>query len=326
MISLIKRDLLTLVRDKSSIFFICVFPALMVFLFGTIMQNISASDSPIEKITIEHLLYHRSGIFNFTNDENLFDWHTEDKTREEIISMIAEGGSNFEPGKKSEYSNSNFVLLTYILEKIYSKSYSELLDEKIIQPLGLTNTYLGGKTNIKNNECYSYTFEGEWIKSSEFNPSISSGAGAIVSTPLDLTIFSDALFKGKLLSKKSLAKMKTMNGTFGIGLMRMPYYEKMGLGHGGTIDGFRSIFIHFEKEKITIAITSNALNYNLNNISIAVASSIFDNSFEIPAFTKFETKPEDLSIYTGTYTNEKYSLIFDVTSKNNKLFGQMKGM
>jgi ABC-2 type transport system permease protein len=54
MISLIKRDVLTLVRDKSNIFFICVFPALMVFLFGTIMQNISASDRPIEKITIEY--------------------------------------------------------------------------------------------------------------------------------------------------------------------------------------------------------------------------------------------------------------------------------
>ncbi len=54
MLSLIKRDLLTLVRDKSNIFFICIFPTLLVFLFGTIMQSISSSDAPIEPITIEY--------------------------------------------------------------------------------------------------------------------------------------------------------------------------------------------------------------------------------------------------------------------------------
>ncbi|MDR2011115.1 MAG: beta-lactamase family protein [Bacteroidales bacterium] len=278
-----------------------------------------------EKITLNHLLYHKSGIFNFTNDENFLDWHTETKTKKEIIELISQGGSNFEPGKKSEYSNSNFVLLTYILEEIYEKSYSDLLNEKIVKPLGLNNTYLGNEINIANNECYSYTFEGKWIKSPEFNSSISNGAGAIVSTPADLTIFSDALFKGKLISKKSLAQMKTLNGSFGMGLIRMPYYEKIGLGHGGTVDGFRSIFVHFEKEKISVAITSNALNYNLNNISIAILGCIFDDSIEIPDFTTYKIASEDLDMYTGNYINEKYSLIIDITKKDDSLFGQMKG-
>ena len=69
------------------------------------------------KITIGNLLNHRSGIHNFTNDENYMSYFTAPKTEKEMVEIITKGKSDFEPNTKSDYSNSNYVLLSYILEK-----------------------------------------------------------------------------------------------------------------------------------------------------------------------------------------------------------------
>ena len=74
------------------------------------------------KITIGNLLNHRSGIHNFTNDENYLSYNTEPKSEKQMIEIIANGKSDFEPNSKADYSNSNYVLLSYILEKTYKKS------------------------------------------------------------------------------------------------------------------------------------------------------------------------------------------------------------
>ena len=116
-----------------------------------------------------------------------------------MVEIITLAGSDFEPDSKTEYSNSNFVLLTYILEKTYSQSYSELLQNYIIRPVGLTNTYFGGKITPNQNECKSYRFNGTWKIEPETDISIPLGAGGIISTTSDLTKFADALFSGKLL-------------------------------------------------------------------------------------------------------------------------------
>ena len=65
-----------------------------------------------EKITIKHLLSHRSGIHNFTNDKDYLTWNTQPKTEKEMVEIITKAGSDFEPDSKAEYSNSNFVLLS----------------------------------------------------------------------------------------------------------------------------------------------------------------------------------------------------------------------
>ena len=174
-------------------------------------------------ITISHLLNHRSGITNFTNNSDYLNWNTQAKSEKEMIEIITKSGSVFEPDTKAEYSNSNFVLLTYILEKTFKKSYSDVLIEYISKPLGLNNTYLGGKINIKNNECNSYSFEKNWKIASETDMSIPVGAGGIISTTTDLVKFSDALFNEKIIRKESLDKMKTINDNYGMGLFQFPF-------------------------------------------------------------------------------------------------------
>lgn len=277
-----------------------------------------------KSITIKHLLYHQSGIFNFTNKEEYLTWNLKPKSRKEMLEIISKNASTFKPGSNSEYSNSNYLLLSYILEDIFKKPYSEILDYFIVKPLNLTRTYLG---NFKadNLSSSSYTFAEYWTKEPETDVSITLGGGGIVSNPTDLVKFSDALFSNKIVKAKSLKKMKKLENNFGAGLFRFPFYNKKGYGHTGGIDSYFSIFIYFPDEKISYALTSNGLNYALNNISIAVLSAIYDKPYEIPVFTNEIFVPKNLDIYTGVYSSKQIPLKITITKENNILIAQATG-
>ncbi len=277
------------------------------------------------KITVQQLLHHRSGIHNFTSDEEYLTWNTEAKSEKEMIDIIAKGGSDFEPGSKSEYSNSNYVLLTYILEKTFKKPYSEILKENITKPLGLKNTYFGGKTNMKNNESKSYKWMGNWKLESETDMSVPLGAGGIVSTPSDLVKFSDALFGGKVVKEESLKQMETLKEDYGMGLFQYPFDTRKGFGHSGGIDGFTSIFIHFDDGNVSYAMTSNGTNFNNNDISIAVLSTVYNAPYEIPELTTITLTSEDLDQYLGLYYSSIISLKINITKENNQLIAQATG-
>lgn len=278
-----------------------------------------------DKITISHLLSHRSGIHNFTNDKEYLTWNTIEKSREEMIDIISKYDSDFEPDSKAEYSNSNYVLLAYILEKIFNKPYADLLAEYITKPIGLKNTYLGGKINTKNNECNSYRFEDNWILETETDMSYTYGAGGIVSTPGDLVKFSDALFGGKLIKNEHLEQMKTIKDNFGMGLWQMPFQEKTGYGHGGAIDGFICGFRNYSDGDVSIAITSNGLNFNISDVPIAVLSAVFNKPYDIPVFKTYEVTSEDLDKYLGVYSSPDFPLKITIAKDDHSLIAQATG-
>ena len=277
------------------------------------------------KITITNLLSHRSGIHNLTSDETYLTWNTKSKTRQELVDIITKGGSDFEPDSKSSYSNSNFILLTVILEKMYNKPYAKLLEAKIIQPLGLKNTFFGGTIDTKKNEANSYNFENKWNKETETDMSIPLGAGAVVSTPSDLIKFSEALFNGKLISAQSLEQMKTLRDKYGLGLYTKPFLEKTGFGHSGSIDGFKSFLTCFPNDKITVAITGNGENYDSNNIAITLTKAAYQQEFEIPDFKAFKVESKDLDQYLGTYATTEIPLKLTITKEGDVLFAQGTG-
>ena len=278
-----------------------------------------------KQITVKHLLSHRSGIHNFTNDKDYLTYNTQPKTEKEMVEIIAKGGSDFQPDSKAEYSNSNFVLLTYILEKTFNKSYSELLQEYIIKPIDLTSTYVFEKINTSNNECKSYKFVNSWKEEIETNYTIPLGAGAITSTPSDLVKFAGALFDGKLLKPESLEIMKTLKDGYGIGLFQIPFYNSIGYGHTGGIDGFSSVYSHFPDDKISYALISNGANMNNNDISIVVLSAVYDKPYEIPTFTTFNLISEELDKYLGVYSSKQIALKITITKDGNTLIAQGTG-
>jgi CubicO group peptidase (beta-lactamase class C family) len=277
------------------------------------------------KITISNLLNHRSGIHNFTAIEDFLKWNTEKKSEKELIEIIANSGSDFEPDTKAAYSNSNFVLLSFILQKIYRKNYAQLLEEKIIAPIGLENTYYGNKTSIKNNECFSYSWNAKWIKEAETDMSIPMGAGAIVSTPSDLIKFANALFGGKLVSTENVELMKSVKDNYGMGLFQVPFGNKKGYGHNGGIDGFTSVMYHFADDNVSMALISNGINFDNNQISITLLSAIYNRPYEIPTFKTFEIATEDLDKYLGIYASKQIPLKITITKNNKTLIAQVTG-
>jgi len=278
-----------------------------------------------KEITIGNLLNHHSGIHNYTNDTSYLNYYTTSKSKKEMLEIIQAGGSDFKPNSKAEYSNSNYILLSFILEKIYKKSYEELLDIKIIQPLGLKNTYFGKKLELAKNECASYRFSGKWELENETHSSVSLGAGGIVSTTEDLLFFITKLFEGKIINTASLEQMMKLEDGFGMGIFPVPFYDKKGFGHTGGIDGFSSFLYTFPEEKISIALTSNGSRFNNNDIGIAALSDCFDKSFSLPSFYAVKLTSADLDKYLGTYSNSEMPIKIVITKDSLSLKAQASG-
>lgn len=276
-------------------------------------------------ITIGNLLSHSSGIHDFTRDDDYFEWNTVAQSKEKMIERIENGESEFMPNEKSAYSNSNYVLLTFILEEIYNEPFSKILNKKIIKPLKLKNTYFGAKTNTANNESYSYSYEGKWKKEVETDMSIPQGAGAIVSNPEDLNIFVEQLFLGKIISTESLKLMKTIKNGYGMGLFQFPYNEKVSYGHTGGIDGFQSVTSYFPEDRLAITLTLNGVNYDKNKILLAVLATYFNEPYKLPTFNKIELTSADLDKYLGTYSSEEIPPKITITKKDSTLFAQATG-
>lgn len=279
------------------------------------------------EITIGNLLNHRSGIHDFTNDDNYFNYYTEPKSEKQMVEIISNGKSDFKPDSKAQYCNSNYVLLSYILEKVYKKSYKELLTSKIIKPLGLKNTYYGSTTNINDNECYSYKSNGNWQKESETDMSIPMGAGAIVSKPTDLVLFIENLFAYKIINQTSLEQMKTITDNYGMGIFQniTPFYGKKNFGHNGGIDGFVSVLTYFPENKLAVALSSNGRIYEINGVMTGILSCYFNKEFKIPTFNVIELKTEDLDKYLGEYSKENFPLKINITKEDTNLFAQATG-
>jgi len=278
-----------------------------------------------QEITIRHLLGHRSGIFNFTNSETYLEWNTEPKTKNELVQIIQETPNVFKPDVKTEYSNSNFVLLTFILENVLKQSYAQLVKEKIVEPLGLKSTYVGSKISLGTNESNSYRFTGKWTKQDETDMSVPLGAGALVSTPSDLNKFIIALFDGKVVSTTSLEQMTTIKEGLGLGIMQFPFNDKAGYGHGGGIDGFSSFLGYLKNDSIAIALTSNGTSYNNNQILVPAISAVLGLPFEVPSFEEYELDYSILDSYLGIYSSTQIPLKITITREDNSLIAQATG-
>lgn len=277
------------------------------------------------KITIGNLLNHHSGLHNFTNDAEYTGYMTQPKNQDEMLAIFSKSKVDFQPNEKAEYSNTNFVILGFIIEKITKQSYSINLKQRITSKTGLSNTYYGGKTNVHNNECFSYQFAGYWKQMPETDMSIPGGAGAIVSTPTDLTKFIEALFSLKLIKQSSLDQMKTITDGFGMGMFQIPFYDHKAYGHGGGIDGFGSNLAYFPDAGLAIAYCTNGMVYPLNDILIGVLSIYFKRDYSIPTFTSILMKTEELDKYLGVYSSTQLPLKITITKDNIALIAQATG-
>lgn len=196
-----------------------------------------------ERITIDQLLRHRTGLYNYTDaHQNGLDFYSSSLQKEDLLNAINSHDLAFAPGKGFQYSNSNFLLLGYIIEDISGESYSDQLKSRITDVIGLDNTYFGNrKVDPSRNEALSYTYEdGQWEVSPGIHTRLTHGAGGISSTPSDVALFMSALFNGKLVSLASLESMQEMETDYGKGLAKIDTKDGAAYGHSGRIESFQS--------------------------------------------------------------------------------------
>lgn len=281
-----------------------------------------------KEITVEHLLRHQSGLFNFTNASDYSDWMTEERSRKQMLELFRERDPQFEPGTQTSYSNTNYVLLGYIIEDVTGESYSEQLKQRITEPLQLENTYYGDEINTEENEAVSFRYsQSKWEVMPETDMSIPGGAGGIVSSTDDLLDFIRALFKGNLISQESLDQMTTINQRLGMGLMKIPFYDSYAYGHNGGIDGFQSNISYFPGEDVALAFVSNGLNYRMNDILIGVLSIYFGKEFKIPSFDEktISLSSEQMKKYIGKYRSDQLPMDIEIFIDKNTLKAQASG-
>lgn len=217
-------------------------------------------------ITIRHMLSHRSGLRDFTQIDSMPAWIEKLPHREKMLTTISTYPVDFQPGERFSYSNSNYVLLGYIIEKIDGQSYESALQKRICAKLGLIQTHEVDRTpNKKENESFSYRFIDTWTHQPECK--MPEGAGGIISTPIELVKFMDGLFTGKLLTKESLSAMTTLvDGFYGMGMHLIATEDRGGIGHGGDIDASQSMLVYFPKDSLTLAYCTNGIVYSKENI------------------------------------------------------------
>ncbi|MCL6267770.1 serine hydrolase domain-containing protein [Flagellimonas myxillae] len=199
-------------------------------------------------MTIKQLLSHRSGLADIFNDREaaFFSMVMNEPEKEyhpkNIVNLYFEYGLNkeakFKPDEGWHYSDMNYVLLGLLIEKLDGKLLSQSIRDRILDPLGLKNTYFEfyEYTDVQENRLNQYVGT---IDFNNVNTSFDWSGGGLVSTHQDLAIFISALFDNRLISEKSLRKMTKTQATiknhlpYGLGVYESIYNEEIYYGHYG---------------------------------------------------------------------------------------------
>ncbi len=281
-----------------------------------------------EKITIEQMLKHRSGIVNFTDIEGEEIWEQSYHTEAEFIRYIENRESDFEPGTAYAYSNTNYALLGFILEKVYHKPFGEILQENICAPLQLSHTYYSTERDPSRNEAASYNIQQEYIQNVKVNFSNHPASGGMVSTAIELNKFLYALFEGQLISAQSLALMLPANkGEYGMGIEKAGFKNPVGYMHSGRVENYFADYWYFPDEKLGVVTLCNAVNIDLSSIQNTLTLYAFHQQPVLPDFNKTkDLTPDQFSRIKGTYANVDSTDSITISSDGKNLIFQSSAM
>jgi D-alanyl-D-alanine carboxypeptidase len=247
-----------------------------------------------ETITVRHLLNHSSGIPEFLERpdvlmKSIIPWTYWEP--QELIDIAAEGKSYFAPGSDWHYSNSNYLLLGLIAERITGKTAAELLREKLIDPLNLGNTYFvpyeQAPASLVRGFDRDLTHLPGLLVVNKDDTSWATAAftsGALASTADDVGVFYESLFDGALISPTAMKEMTTFidasnpgfseqNG-YGLGLMRLKDNGQELIGHVGEFMGSTAIAMYAPDKGYIIVVTCNLSFPNLVDVIADLQESI----------------------------------------------------
>ena len=166
---------------------------------------------------------------------------------------------DFVPGEKMSYSNSGYLVLGYVIEKVTGASYEKFVTDNIFTPLGMKDSGYDSNTAIIPRRAAGYTPSPTGPVNAGFvHMSIPHAAGALYSTTEDLLRWEQGLFGGKVISAASLAKMTTpFKNDYALGVVVQTASGRKVVQHGGGIDGFNTFLAYYPDDKLTVAVLAN---------------------------------------------------------------------
>ncbi|CAN5827451.1 N/A [soil metagenome] len=243
-----------------------------------------------DRITVRMLLNHRSGIFNYFEhpqyEKKVFGRPRHHWTVRQILAL--RGPTYCAPGNCYHYSNTNYVLLGRIVERITGKSAAKLIRNRFLKPLGLTDTYFQGQERIGKWPAKGYWLvtggykgwaDGTLFRTNTSAATVANAAGAMVSSVRDVSAWQAALLRGDVLAPESLVEMLRFHPKSGYGLgMRAAWLDgKRGVGHGGSLRGYVAIMYRLPDPGVDVVILTNRGNVSVQSLADALTRVALNN-------------------------------------------------
>jgi CubicO group peptidase (beta-lactamase class C family) len=242
-------------------------------------------DSPAawDGITLFNLLTHSSGIPNFTTLPEYKSLQLSETPLAKTIALVRDRPLEFTPGEKMSYSNSGYILLGYVIEKVTGESYERFVRDNIFTPMGMKDSGYDSNSAIITHRAAGYARSAEGPVNAGFiHMSVPHAAGALYSTTQDLLRWEQGLFGGKILSALSLKKMTTpFKDGYALGVSVQTKDGRNVVQHGGGIQGFTSFLAYYPDDKLTIAVLAN-INSPVNAIASKLAEALHSVTIQIP--------------------------------------------
>ena len=278
-------------------------------------------------ITVRHLLMHTSGIPDYASGPDFLVRMREPRPVEQIIATFRDQPLQFRPGTKYQYSNSGYFLLGAVLEKAGGKPYPKLLDEIILQPLGMHDTRYGALPAA----AIGYQPDGaDNAIADEVDTSWLYAAGGIYSTVADLLKWERALYTDALLPRADLAAMWAADlGEYGYGWQLLkPSKQTLNrflVFHAGGTVGFSTDLLRYPAEGVTVIILANLHPVALAEVSRNLSAIVFGEPHAVPELRQaMKLDPAIYDAYVGEYQINP-ALTLTVTRERDKLAVQASG-
>lgn len=232
---------------------------------------------PYPGITVQMLLNHRSGLPNYVNfADRSKNWDKKKYlTNEDMLNLLytEKPPKSFPPGKHFSYSNTNYVLLAMIVEKVTGHRFPEYMQSKFFGPLQMTHTYIFTPADSARSTP-SFNYNGAWWQNDFLE--YTYGDKNVYTTPRDLLKWDQALYTDQVLGKtlldsafKPYSNERPSVHNYGLGfrLLMMPNGKKV-VYHFGRWHGFNAAFARLIDEKVTVIILGNKFTRNIYNTAM----------------------------------------------------------
>jgi CubicO group peptidase (beta-lactamase class C family) len=237
-------------------------------------------------ITVHHLLSHTSGLPDYA--AHIPALQKEQLRDHDVLHILKQQKSgDFPPGSKFAYSNSGYVLLGLVVEKVSGQTFARFLDENIFQPLGMFDTvaHEEGISTVKN-RAYGYEpVEKDFRRRDQSVTSATLGDGGVYSSVEDLYRWDQALYTNKLVSITTLNQMFTpeqfgnrQQSSYGMGWFIDTAGGFRQVSHGGTTVGFRNQILRLPDEKFTVVVLMNRSDGDPQAIANRIVQHYFDTT------------------------------------------------